>query len=62
MRLVWRVFGYEVLSVGLEDEVIVEEAPTGITGGGGQNFERDGNPLNASGEEPYWEDRGFGFR
>jgi hypothetical protein len=63
VRLVWRVLGYEVLSVGLEQELLLEEeTPVGITGGGGQNFERDGNPINACGEEPYWEDRGFGFR
>lgn len=63
MRLVWRLFGYEVLSIGLEQEALEEvEPPTGITGGGGAFFERDGNPPNPSGEEPYWEDRGFGFR
>jgi hypothetical protein len=45
MRLVWRILGYEVLSVGLEQEALEEvEAPAGISGGGGQNFERDVNP------------------
>ena len=62
MRLVWRVLRVEVLSIGLEQDGFEEEAPTGITGGGGACFERDGNPLNACGEEPLWEDRGFGFR
>jgi hypothetical protein len=63
VRLVWRVLGYEILSVGLEQELLLEEeASTGITGGGSANFERDVNPPNPSGEEPYWEDRGFGFR
>jgi hypothetical protein len=63
VRLVWGVLGYEILSVGLEQELLLEEeAPTGITGGSGACFERDGNPLNAVGEEPLWEDRGFGFR
>lgn len=62
MRLVLRVLGYELCSIGLEDEAMEEEPPAGITGGGSMAFERDVNPLNASGEEPYWEDRGFGSR
>jgi hypothetical protein len=34
------------------DELVEEEAPAGITGGGGMLFERDLTPPVPSGEEP----------
>lgn len=71
MRVRLRVFGFTVVSFTLDsgpllellDEVDEPEAPSGITGGANMWFERDGAPLAANHEEPWYEDRNrFGFR
>lgn len=63
MRLRFTILGYEVAAIEFDraDEQEVEDAPCGMEGGSGHNFERDMNPPGPSGEEP-WVDRGFGFR
>jgi len=66
MRIRFTIFGFEVwaLEFGQPGEEVEYEAvdDTGITGGSAHNFERDTTPIDPSGEEPWYEDRGFGFR
>lgn len=70
MRKVLKLFGvYPLLSIDFEgfiEEVEVEddEPPSGITGGSGQNFEIDHDPLIAEDDgKDYdtWIQRPFGF-
>lgn len=62
----WCLFSLEVdpteVTVKLDDESVECEDDdfTEITGGSGGIFERDGNPPNPMGEEPWYDDR-FGF-
>lgn len=67
--IVWgrELFSWEVDGA-LEVHVTTEEAeeededdPDGITGGSGGLFERDVNPPDPMGEEPWYEDKTFGF-
>lgn len=63
MSVRFTVFGYEVWALEWGDSPATEVDPEGITGVGGQCFERDMDPPTPSNEEP-WYDRGssFGFR
>lgn len=66
MRIRLRILGCTVLSVTVENAQWIlqpeepEDAPEGLTGGSGHNFERDMAPPDPLGEEP-WVDRHFGF-
>lgn len=69
MRLRFRCFGYTLASLTLDTGPALkileqeEEAPPGITGGSGDNFERDQYPPDPMREEPWPEERRrFGFR
>ena len=72
MRKVLKLFGiFPLISLdfeGFEDVVLVEaddEPPSGITGGSGQNFEIDHDPLIAEDDgKDYdtWIQRPFGFQ
>jgi hypothetical protein len=61
----WTFFhdGQEIASLEYIDEPLEDDTEKNntenYTGGATHNFERDPNPLNADGEEP-WDD--FGFR
>lgn len=62
MRWVFRFLGFEIFSVDTIEYALIdedEESPA-IGGGSAHNFERDGSPLDALGEEPW--DNYFGFR
>lgn len=72
MRIRVRAFGVTVLSFTVdsgpllelldEDETYQDNVdPHSITGGSAMNFERDGNPIAANHEEPWYSDGHFGF-
>ncbi len=65
MRVRLRLCGFTVCSLTFDAGPaleILEDAPQGLTGGSGHNFERDVDPLNPSREEPWYDDRRFGFQ
>ena len=59
------LFGREVFALNLNRDKPAEPPgppPPRMEAGSGHNFERDSNPPNPSGEEPWWPDDRFGFR
>lgn len=69
MRVRLRVFGVTLVSLVFDAgpllEIIEEsdeDPPSGITGGANMWFERDGAPLAANHEEPWYGEDKFGFQ
>ncbi|SDD59792.1 hypothetical protein SAMN04488581_2627 [Mycolicibacterium neoaurum] len=62
-RLSVRIFGREVFAINMDRDQPnhTEPQPPRMEAGAGHNFERDLNPPNPSGEEPWFPDDKFGF-
>lgn len=64
IRRIIKLFGIPFLTVDTIDYDLIEDDedyPEGIGGGSSHDFERDLNPPDPLGEEP-WEEEDFGFR